>query len=277
MNPESKNTMKHDEMLGGSSDVIFRKVNSRSRSKRGDTVMVSEEIESWEDATDASIGKEGLVGTIRCGWSTLEPLAHRVSSRDIVRSGLTLQSKVSDIVVNGTWLWPVDMLSKYPFLSNYNTPINDDVDRLVWSDSMSSPRTTRCVIEKLVVAASAYYVNWIVAFGGNPKKGKLLGKCKTRTVPRKDNMYSVDLKNVVPQGGLTCLFAKATPDEANIWHRRLGHVNFKTMNKLYNSGGRVGMVVKAAVVRRSWRAWRCGDDDGGARVAVAVASWWRLW
>ncbi|GJU17835.1 putative ribonuclease H-like domain-containing protein [Tanacetum coccineum] len=42
-------------------------------------------------------------------------------------------------------------------------------------------------------------------------------------VPRKDNMYSVDLKNVVPQGGLTCLFAKATPDESNLWHRRLGH------------------------------------------------------
>ncbi|GJV46783.1 ribonuclease H-like domain-containing protein [Tanacetum coccineum] len=43
---------------------------------------------------------------------------------------------------------------------------------------------------------------------------------------------NVDLKNVVPQGGLTCLFAKATPDESNLWHRRLGHVNFKTMNKL---------------------------------------------
>ncbi|GJT25250.1 putative ribonuclease H-like domain-containing protein, partial [Tanacetum coccineum] len=50
--------------------------------------------------------------------------------------------------------------------------------------------------------------------------------------PRKDNMYSVDLKNVVPQGGITCLFAKATLDESNLWHRRLGHVNFKTMNKL---------------------------------------------
>ncbi|GJX84117.1 putative ribonuclease H-like domain-containing protein [Tanacetum coccineum] len=44
-------------------------------------------------------------------------------------------------------------------------------------------------------------------------------------VPRKDNMYSVDLKNVVPRGGLTCLFAKATPDESNLWHRRLGHGN----------------------------------------------------
>nr|GEZ81709.1 ribonuclease H-like domain-containing protein [Tanacetum cinerariifolium] len=32
-------------------------------------------------------------------------------------------------------------------------------------------------------------------------------------VPRKDNMYSVDLKNVIPQGGLTCLFAKAISDE----------------------------------------------------------------
>ncbi|GJZ07078.1 putative ribonuclease H-like domain-containing protein [Tanacetum coccineum] len=42
-------------------------------------------------------------------------------------------------------------------------------------------------------------------------------------IPRKDSMCSVDLKNVVPQGGLTCLFAKATSDESNIWHRRLVH------------------------------------------------------
>nr|GEV51465.1 ribonuclease H-like domain-containing protein [Tanacetum cinerariifolium] len=51
-------------------------------------------------------------------------------------------------------------------------------------------------------------------------------------VPRQNNMYSFDLKNVVPLGGLTCLSAKATIDESNLWHRRLGHKNFKTMNKL---------------------------------------------
>ncbi|GJU57734.1 putative ribonuclease H-like domain-containing protein [Tanacetum coccineum] len=51
-------------------------------------------------------------------------------------------------------------------------------------------------------------------------------------VPRKNNMYNVDLKNIVPKGGLTCLFAKATSDESKLWHRRLGHINFKTMNKL---------------------------------------------
>ncbi|GJT98905.1 ribonuclease H-like domain-containing protein [Tanacetum coccineum] len=51
-------------------------------------------------------------------------------------------------------------------------------------------------------------------------------------VPRKDNMYSSDLKNVVPQGGVTCLFAKAITDQSNLWQRRLGYVNFKTINKL---------------------------------------------
>nr|GEV30328.1 hypothetical protein [Tanacetum cinerariifolium] len=127
-----------------------------------------------------------------------------------------------------------------------------------------------------------------VAFGGNPKGGKILGKGKIKTgkldfddvyfvkelkfnlfsvsqmcdkknivlftytecvvlssdyklpdenhvllrVPRENNMYNVDLKNVVPLGDLTCLFAKATLDESTLWHRRLGHINFKTMNKL---------------------------------------------
>ncbi|GKC64575.1 putative ribonuclease H-like domain-containing protein [Tanacetum coccineum] len=40
-------------------------------------------------------------------------------------------------------------------------------------------------------------------------------------VPRKNNMYSVDLKNIVPKRGLTCLFAKATSNESKLWHRRL--------------------------------------------------------
>ncbi|GJX10284.1 putative ribonuclease H-like domain-containing protein [Tanacetum coccineum] len=51
-------------------------------------------------------------------------------------------------------------------------------------------------------------------------------------VPRKDNIYSVDLKSVVPTKGLTCLFDKATIDVSNLWHRRLGYINFKNMNKL---------------------------------------------
>nr|GEY67733.1 putative ribonuclease H-like domain-containing protein [Tanacetum cinerariifolium] len=50
--------------------------------------------------------------------------------------------------------------------------------------------------------------------------------------PRQHNMYSIDLNNVVPHKDLTCLVAKASADESELWHRRLGHLNFKTMNKL---------------------------------------------
>nr|GEU54595.1 uncharacterized mitochondrial protein AtMg00810-like [Tanacetum cinerariifolium] len=127
-----------------------------------------------------------------------------------------------------------------------------------------------------------------VAFGGNPKGGKITGKGNIKTckldfddvyfvkelkfnlfsvsqmcdkknsvlfieikclvlspdfklpdesqvllrVPRENNMYNVNLKNIIPSGDLTCLFAKATINESNLWHRRLGHINFKTINKM---------------------------------------------
>nr|GEW60190.1 hypothetical protein [Tanacetum cinerariifolium] len=51
-------------------------------------------------------------------------------------------------------------------------------------------------------------------------------------VPRKNNMYSVEMKNIVPKESLTCLVAKATLDESMLWRKRLGHANFKTINKL---------------------------------------------
>ncbi|GJR14611.1 putative ribonuclease H-like domain-containing protein [Tanacetum coccineum] len=74
---------------------------------------------------------------------------------------------------------------------------------------------------------------------------KLLDECQVLLrVPRKDNIYSVDLKSVVPIGGLTCLTAKAIIDESNTWHRRLRHINFKTMNKLVKGNLVKGLPLK---------------------------------
>nr|GEX26015.1 putative ribonuclease H-like domain-containing protein [Tanacetum cinerariifolium] len=63
-------------------------------------------------------------------------------------------------------------------------------------------------------------------------------------VPRENNMYNVDLKNIVPSGDLTYLFAKATLDESNLWHKRLGHINFKTLNKLVKGNLVRGLRIK---------------------------------
>lgn len=51
-------------------------------------------------------------------------------------------------------------------------------------------------------------------------------------VPRTFNLYTFNLNDVQPEGDLTCLVAKASLDESNKWHRRMAHVNYKTINKL---------------------------------------------
>nr|GEU80357.1 hypothetical protein [Tanacetum cinerariifolium] len=88
-------------------------------------------------------------------------------------------------------------------------------------------------------------------------------------------MYNVDLKNVVPSGDLTCLFAKATIDESNLWHKRLGHINFKLRNKLVKGNqpnhnaciqekldeGKVGKETKSAQQYVLLPLWSTGSKD----------------
>ncbi|GKF55917.1 putative ribonuclease H-like domain-containing protein, partial [Tanacetum coccineum] len=51
-------------------------------------------------------------------------------------------------------------------------------------------------------------------------------------VLRHHNMYSFNMKTLTPAKSFACLIAKATSDESKIWHKRLGHINFKNLNKL---------------------------------------------
>ncbi|GJZ53580.1 putative ribonuclease H-like domain-containing protein, partial [Tanacetum coccineum] len=51
-------------------------------------------------------------------------------------------------------------------------------------------------------------------------------------VPRKHNLYTINLNNLNPKGNLACLVAKASVDESIKWHIKMGHVNYKNMNRL---------------------------------------------
>nr|GEZ27790.1 ribonuclease H-like domain-containing protein [Tanacetum cinerariifolium] len=88
-----------------------------------------------------------------------------------------------------------------------------------------------------VTTAKAPQVNVVKDVKGN-WGGKITGKGKIRTdnefivlspkfklhddnqvllrVLKENNMYNVDLKNIIPSGDLTCLFAKAILDESNL-------------------------------------------------------------
>ncbi|GJR44785.1 integrase, catalytic region, zinc finger, CCHC-type containing protein [Tanacetum coccineum] len=77
-----------------------------------------------------------------------------------------------------------------------------------------------------------------VTFGGGANGGRILVKLPDESqvllkIPRQNNMYSFDMKNIVPKWMVKLgLVAKATSEESMLWHRRLGHVNFKNINKL---------------------------------------------
>ncbi|GJV69351.1 ribonuclease H-like domain-containing protein [Tanacetum coccineum] len=103
---------------------------------------------------------------------------------------------------------------------------------------------------KAYCAEYQYFNGGPVAFGGS--KGYITGKGKIKTgkldfedvcfvkelqhfnlfflpdenqellrIPRQTNMYSFNLENIVPSGGLACLIANAIIDESNKWHRRV--------------------------------------------------------
>nr|GEZ79621.1 putative ribonuclease H-like domain-containing protein [Tanacetum cinerariifolium] len=91
-------------------------------------------------------------------------------------------------------------------------------------------------------------------------------------VPRENNMYNVNLKNIIPSGDLTCLFAKATLDESNLWHRRLGHVNFKTINKLVKGNLVRGLPSKVFTNDNSCVACRKGKQHRSSCKSKTVSS-----
>nr|GEV65473.1 hypothetical protein [Tanacetum cinerariifolium] len=91
-------------------------------------------------------------------------------------------------------------------------------------------------------------------------------------VPRENNMYNVNLKNIIPSGDLTCLFAKATIDESNLWHRRLGHINFKTINKLVKSNLVKGLPTKVFENKNTCVACKKGTQHRASCKTKPVSS-----
>nr|GFA04777.1 hypothetical protein [Tanacetum cinerariifolium] len=111
-----------------------------------------------------------------------------------------------------------------------------------------------------------------VAFGGNPKGGKITGKVLLR-VPRENNMHNVNLRDIVPSRDLTCLFAKATLNESNLWHRRLGYVNFKTINKLVKGNLVRGLPTKVFTNDNSCVACKKGKQHRASYLLLPIPFW----
>nr|GEX19610.1 hypothetical protein [Tanacetum cinerariifolium] len=63
-------------------------------------------------------------------------------------------------------------------------------------------------------------------------------------IPRRHDLYTFNLSDIQPEQHINCLLAKASFEESTKWHRRMAHVNFKTINKLAKHGLVDGLPLK---------------------------------
>nr|GEV06047.1 ribonuclease H-like domain-containing protein [Tanacetum cinerariifolium] len=170
-------------------------------------------------------------------------------------------------VVQGKWEWK----PKCPVLDHVsrNTSASMTLKRFDYNDALGRSKSgvidsgcSRHMIGNMSCLSDFEELNGgYVAFISNPKGGKISrkGKIKTGKLDFDDVYFVTELKfnlfNVSPMCDKkkSVLFTdtkflvlspdfklldenqvllRATLDESNLWHRRLGHINFKTMNKL---------------------------------------------
>ena len=91
-------------------------------------------------------------------------------------------------------------------------------------------------------------------------------------VPRNHNLYTFDLNNVRPEGDLACLVAKASLDESTKWHKRMAHVNFKTINKLSKQGLVIGLPSKTFTNEHNCVACNKGKQHRTSHKAITAVS-----
>ncbi|KAK9053707.1 hypothetical protein SSX86_024781 [Deinandra increscens subsp. villosa] len=65
---------------------------------------------------------------------------------------------------------------------------------------------------------------------------KILDELIMLMAPSRDGLYILDMSVATPSCGTACFVSKASVDESDLWHRKLGHVNYKNMNRIVNLG-----------------------------------------
>nr|GEU48099.1 hypothetical protein [Tanacetum cinerariifolium] len=226
-----------------------------------------------------------------CDFHTRKLAQRNYAPRVLTRSKLVLNTAARPVSADLPNIPMTRPRHAHHVVTKSNSPILRHITRSPSSKTSNSPpRVTaaKAPVNMSYLSDFEELNGGYVAFGGNPKGGKITGKGKIKTgkldfdnvyfvkelkfnrfsvskmcdkknrvlftdteclvlsldfklpnesqvllrVPRENNMYNVNLKTIVPSEDLTCLFTKATIDESNLWHRRLGHINFKTINKL---------------------------------------------
>nr|GEW17605.1 hypothetical protein [Tanacetum cinerariifolium] len=158
------------------------------------------------------------------------------STSNLKLSTADLGNKRKVVKASACWIWrPKQNTTDKGLNSNSGNSQNVIDDKGYWDSGCSWHMTGNISYLSDYEPYDGGYVSFGQGGGKITGKGDFKLKDDTNVLlrtPRQHNMYIIDLNNIVPHKDLTCLVAKAFTDESMLWHRRLGYLNFKTMNKL---------------------------------------------
>nr|GEW17354.1 hypothetical protein [Tanacetum cinerariifolium] len=146
-------------------------------------------------------------------WSTSVPLASIISPRDISRSGFTLHSKVSNVIIQGLWVWPPELLAKYHILNTYTSTINNNMsDCLEWHDrdgkvKKFSVSQVWSDIRHRDPKVDWYHMVWFPS--GIPRQAINLWLIVRRKLKTQDMIPHWEISNSI---GSVCSLCEITPD-----------------------------------------------------------------
>nr|GEZ33977.1 hypothetical protein [Tanacetum cinerariifolium] len=89
-------------------------------------------------------------------------------------------------------------------------------------------------------------------------------------IPKRHDLYTFNLSDIHPEQHINCLLAKASLEETTKWHRRMAHVNFKTINMLAKHGLVEGLPLKLFTNKHNCVACNKGKQHKASYKAISA-------
>nr|GFA30437.1 putative ribonuclease H-like domain-containing protein [Tanacetum cinerariifolium] len=89
-------------------------------------------------------------------------------------------------------------------------------------------------------------------------------------IPRRHDLYTFNLSDIQLDQQINCLLAKASLEESTKWHKKMTHVNFKTINKLAKHGLVEGLPLKLFTNEHNCVACNKGKQHKASYKAISA-------
>nr|GFA45350.1 putative ribonuclease H-like domain-containing protein [Tanacetum cinerariifolium] len=143
--------------------------------------------------------------------------------------------EITDLICNGGPRIMVDLINLHGFV------LNDPQGRLksvmTWNFNLFSVSQICDKKNKVLFTDDEYLV--LTKEFQLPDESQVVLRIR-----RMHDLYIFNLLDIQPEQHINCLLVKASLKESTEWHRRMAHVNFKTINKLAKNGLVEGLPLK---------------------------------